>query len=538
MATESNNPTLDSFPKPFVSAMRTLFDILDDNRTGLIELSEIERRWAPIPANKSNQVQLPVGVLEALRKRTPSSGLLSFENFCCGLKVALLQDSSSGTTKSVNNVRACNIDRECGPPSPNHESRLENGHNANNSDKYNKLAEKNCDKLFMSEKARDQSRESERREIDKKLGLVAEVNLRSDKNVKQERPLVKPLGTSAKSTQPPNMATVRPTTINSHPHHRMSMPVLGERRVPVYEKFPKYSSYFNLPPGKQPQAQEELYGRVTRANAADKLQNSMIDMTSEKAVLQQPIYGMNRRNIVDVLKSWQHEKMVESHSLEPALRGPGDGNSASLNAQAAEKGGTKSGKEDGDVTSKNKRNDSRRHTLANGIDYSMVKRMKQLEQEKVMLFQGLEAIEKARDWYHLQVVDVQERQKQLGATGAGDCLSESYQDRLNFQWARILEINQHLAALVQSTDKDFPQHMNLALRKTPPSKSASNSLSTPSPNNKAIACIKEQNSQLLKEVNDKGEKVVKLEREKAELLRQLFEARGRHRVGMNDSTFM
>lgn len=44
--------------------------------------------------------------------------------------------------------------------------------------------------------------------------------------------------------------------------------------------------------------------------------------------------------------------------------------------------------------------------------------MKQLEQEKAMLIQGLEAIEKSRDWYHKQLLDVQERQKQLGNTDA------------------------------------------------------------------------------------------------------------------------
>jgi hypothetical protein len=34
---------------------------------------------------------LPKGVIESLRKVTPSSGLLSFERFCAGLKICLLR---------------------------------------------------------------------------------------------------------------------------------------------------------------------------------------------------------------------------------------------------------------------------------------------------------------------------------------------------------------------------------------------------------------------------------------------------------------
>lgn len=32
-------------PKNFISAMSTLFDIMDDQNTGFIKLSEIEERW-------------------------------------------------------------------------------------------------------------------------------------------------------------------------------------------------------------------------------------------------------------------------------------------------------------------------------------------------------------------------------------------------------------------------------------------------------------------------------------------------------------
>lgn len=44
--------------------------------------------------------------------------------------------------------------------------------------------------------------------------------------------------------------------------------------------------------------------------------------------------------------------------------------------------------------------------------------MKQLEQEKDILLQGLEAVDRARDWYHRQIAALQEKQKVIGKTTA------------------------------------------------------------------------------------------------------------------------
>ena len=46
--------------------------------------------------------------------------------------------------------------------------------------------------------------------------------------------------------------------------------------------------------------------------------------------------------------------------------------------------------------------------------YLQIKRMKQLEQEKDILLQGLEAVERARDWYQKQIQAVQDKQKYIG----------------------------------------------------------------------------------------------------------------------------
>ncbi|KAG0721116.1 Suppressor APC domain-containing protein 2 [Chionoecetes opilio] len=78
----TNSPyALDGLPKTFVNAMRTLFDIMDDQRSGYVKLSEIERRWQDDGAEG-----LPKDVLPSLRKVTPSDGYLSFERFCAGLQ--------------------------------------------------------------------------------------------------------------------------------------------------------------------------------------------------------------------------------------------------------------------------------------------------------------------------------------------------------------------------------------------------------------------------------------------------------------------
>nr|CAG4651956.1 EOG090X08VB [Triops cancriformis] len=77
---------LDGLPKQFVTAMRTLFDLMDDKRTGYVKFSDLEAFWS-----EEGLYGLPKGVLDSLRKVTPSNGLLSFERFCGGLKICLLR---------------------------------------------------------------------------------------------------------------------------------------------------------------------------------------------------------------------------------------------------------------------------------------------------------------------------------------------------------------------------------------------------------------------------------------------------------------
>lgn len=65
-----------------------------------------------------------------------------------------------------------------------------------------------------------------------------------------------------------------------------------------------------------------------------------------------------------------------------------------------------------------KRREVRRHTLQNGIDSNMLKKLRQYEQEKEVLLQGLSAVEKARDWYIQKVAKCEEKIKYLGQIGS------------------------------------------------------------------------------------------------------------------------
>lgn len=47
-----------------------------------------------------------------------------------------------------------------------------------------------------------------------------------------------------------------------------------------------------------------------------------------------------------------------------------------------------------------------------------MKRMKQIEQEKDVLLQGLTAVDKAREWYLKQISTTQEKIKHLGRMGS------------------------------------------------------------------------------------------------------------------------
>lgn len=300
MIINSQKPsTVDSLPKQFVLAMRTLFDIMDDKKTGFVRLVDIENRW-----QDDGSQALPRGVTEALRKVTPPNGMLTFERFCAGLKISLLRNQ---------------VD----------------------------------DKIISSRRLSESAK-------------------------KEERPPSAPLlDIEIKSHQWNNTATVRPN--NAMPVQRaLSLPQLTPDSDSdlIIEPIPVIPG---LGPPKPPRTAAGLAASNNSGNG-----------------------GLDKAEIRNALQNWQRGVLMNDFN-----RGTADGQTTDT-------------QQNGIFQKKSniRRREPRRHTLQNGIDYNMLKRLKHLEQEKDVLIQGLNSVEKTRDWYLKQIAIVQDKMKHLGRMGS------------------------------------------------------------------------------------------------------------------------
>ncbi|XP_035197797.1 suppressor APC domain-containing protein 2 [Oxyura jamaicensis] len=183
------------------------------------------------------------------------------------------------------------------------------------------------------------------------------------------------------------------------------------------------------------------------------------------------------------------------------------------------------------------RAEHRRHTIANGVDFSMLKHMKELEQEKDFLLQGLEMVERAREWYHQHIHFMQEHQRLLGKNKTStDFFPDGSQSHLGRLLPKLQEVNRCLGDLLSAVGKPGnPSSALSRLASTAPVVSPASAGSQ-----QAINMLKEQNRLLTKEVTDKSERITQLEQEKSALIKQLFEARARsnHETSQLDSTFI
>ncbi|KAH8346345.1 hypothetical protein KR084_006270 [Drosophila pseudotakahashii] len=173
--------------------------------------------------------------------------------------------------------------------------------------------------------------------------------------------------------------------------------------------------------------------------------------------------ALGKADIRHALQNWQLNLMADAGKAKQfEHRGSADGGSSSTSASATDWSLALPA-----VPKKtnSKRRESRRHTLQHGIDYNMLKRLKQLEEQRELLLFGLDGVEKARDWYMQQVLNVQEQIKYFGRLGTRfEQWSELQQERLNFQRARVLEANRSLQLLADTWEHGgYPLHINLAL---------------------------------------------------------------------------
>ncbi|XP_040915686.1 suppressor APC domain-containing protein 2 isoform X1 [Toxotes jaculatrix] len=226
-------------------------------------------------------------------------------------------------------------------------------------------------------------------------------------------------------------------------------------------------------------------------------------------------------------------RSIESLALEsPQLQGPSVVKSGLPRSQSE----SATGFTGGSRRHGRSREEQRRHTISNGVDYGMLKQMKELEQEKDSLLAGLEVVERARDWYQGQIHNVTERQRQVGQSShCTDFFTEANQSRMNVLIPKLQEVNQCLNDLISCTGmQSFPsssaQTAVLSATSQPPA---------PAPP-QAIQRLKDQNRLLTQEVTEKSERIAQLEQEKSALIKQLFEARARSAQDTStmDSTFI
>ncbi|CAN7937021.1 unnamed protein product [Ixodes hexagonus] len=498
-------PSLDDLPKRFVAAMKTLFDIMDDQKTGQISFKDIEARWSGSGRDGQSPVSVPNGLIESLQKVTPPNGMLTFERFCAGLKICLLRHRVSNnnhhrqpshgivqrhrsTTSLAPQPSLGQVSepqargRPSSVPLPDRAERS-NGHGAN---------------LTVP-----------------KPSAIAKLYGGSDRSLDKLAP--------AAGRPAANTATVRPNNAVTAQQRSVSVPHLQTGGGGGDQGSSKSSDPTRRIPGAR-----ELPGKLRGYRSDNRLHHGPQGSSSESGILR---FSRVRSKTPD-----------PSLELGKGIVPPGAPNRRA--AEAYKENGNpqqrppdepgKAGEVPGSVHAVPerkfpKKKEPRRHTLGHGIEYSMLRRMKQLEQEKNCLQQGLSAIERAREWYQQRIGSVQEKMLQAGKCHTAPEYSMDAQDeRLRFQMARILDVNQHLSALIDSSEKGFPMHMNLAVQ-PPPYELHQTSI---------VQRLKEQNHLLTEEVSRKSEVIAQLEREKATLIRELFQARSQGKGHVDETTLM
>ncbi|XP_038623654.1 suppressor APC domain-containing protein 2 [Tachyglossus aculeatus] len=197
------------------------------------------------------------------------------------------------------------------------------------------------------------------------------------------------------------------------------------------------------------------------------------------------------------------------------------------------------------------RTDQRRHTITDGVDYSMLQQMRELEREKAVLLQGLEMMEQSHQWYQQQIQFVNERQRQLGKSkNSNDAVDEGSVSPLGQLLPKLQEVirclGELLAAACSGKDVGASFSSSGSSVQAGPLLSVARLAGGNPPDHPhnhhhhIIHMLKEQNRLLTKEVTEKSERITQLEQEKLALIKQLFEARARshHDTSQLDSTFM
>ncbi|GFS21833.1 suppressor APC domain-containing protein 2-like [Elysia marginata] len=560
---------METLPKQFLSSLRILFDILDENRTGLIRLQDIESRWSDDGVRG-----LPPGVVEGLRKVTPPNGLLSFDRFVAGLKLVLVKrrdDIGIDNRKPLASKENQFIPSYPNEKLPFQRSQMYNQSSEPDHQNYNRLQRQanttsNARDDVVNQYMPNRPRQGERINI-----MAKRFDQPRHHSDSQEMPgnIPSPI---QHASSPSYILSARENSASTC--HRGNP---DSQQQPPFKAGQNQAS-FRRPMGRDPEQQPgrppavpprtDRGPRVSLQQSQMRKSQSGPDLSSQ---LNSPPAVPPRHvssHVIADLKNWQAGWQGQGHqqnqrNQQASRRGdsasPTNRNSDRDNAIYAnldefrakvptQQQPTKvnqpqpvqspSAQPTGPQRATVRRHGSgRRHTLSNGIDQNMLRRMKQLEEETSILRAGMGMLDSARDWYKKQLNSVADKQAMLGKVSYNDNSVEAHQERMNFQRARIAEVNQHLQTLIDSSEKGFPLHMNLAmssrLRLGPAGSGHLDAASA-----KELQSLREQNRQLQQEMGQHREQLGQLEREKASLVRDLFEARAKNRPSHDDTTFM
>ncbi|XP_054769586.2 uncharacterized protein LOC129277432 [Lytechinus pictus] len=295
---------MEELPKAFVSSLRVLFEILDEDSDGYVELAEIEKRW------QGNSVTgLPAGVVDSLRGIAPKGGRLSFERFCSGLKITLEKNRASSKGRQV--------------------------------------------------------------------------QVRGSRHSKDEKQLT--------------TATVRPNNV-VHPMRAKSAPQLHDVPTkPVRQMRNSRSSTSALPDEKKTIDPPDYAAHMQKTKEKSRKQSEKSDEIYSKSQSQTDA-GANpsladRKRVEATIKSWQQEKRQSSSQFQrqpdviyarkqdvnmyakpPQQSFPGPGETSKQHAESHyEKPVRRTSESTQKAGGRRKKDEPRRHTLSNGIDYNMVR---------------------------------------------------------------------------------------------------------------------------------------------------------------------
>ncbi|GFO06036.1 hypothetical protein PoB_003254100 [Plakobranchus ocellatus] len=554
---------MDTLPKQFLSSLRILFDILDENRTGLIRLQDIESRWSDDGVRG-----LPPGVVDGLRKVTPPNGLLSFDRFVAGLKLVLVKKrdstdirkplaskenqffSSQANEKVLQNQR---FQTYHDPNKQNYEIRdYQSSNNKSAKDDYHASQHRLGERVAAAAKRFDQQRHH---------------SDSHDGHTNMPSPINPTTGFHQATNRDGDVPMYRNSTESQqHQQQIKTGKSVAQFRGPLARDHDQP----DRPPTLPPRLDRPL--RVSLQQSRMRKSQSGPDLSSQPHSPPAVPPRQGNSQVLADLKNWQAAWPSGSQSSQPNLRMARRGGSASptnrsphhddaiyanlddLRAKTSRQPPVRASQKQlpqpqqplqqtsttgqaGPQRATVRRHGSgRRHTLSNGIDQNMLRRMKQLEEETSILHAGMAMLDSARDWYKKQLAAVADKQAMLGKVSYNDNSVEAHQERMNFQRARIAEVNQHLQTLIDSSEKGFPLHMNLAMSTGLRLGAAGGLQDTATA--REVQSLREQNRKLQQEATQRRDQMSQLEREKASLVRDLFEARAKNRPTHDDTTFM